>query len=214
MLMHKGEFVAKWVAGIKSRMTGMCQDGFVIPVIALFYNDVSTVDILECKRITRLERAAIEQRSQTLARIPWYSVAERLSVYLKLWRERMAIRIGVWRHQPAEDAMDRCLSSPEFEFLKYLHKLTERMAAWRTFPAKHMPPDQLPKEFVDLKGQLDAPQSAYEHFYRIQEAMDAFIPVEMQRTLCVVMLSRMMGQPEQLVPAHKEYAVVIIKLFQ
>ena len=204
MLIHKDKFVTKWVTGIKSRMAGMCEDGFVVPLIALFYNDAATADILESKRRTRLQLAAIEQRSQALARVPWYSVIERVSIHLTSWRERVAVRIGLWRHELPEGSMNRCLSSPEFEFLKYLHKLTERMAAWRAFPDKHLPSDQLPKEFVDLKGQLDAPLSAYERLCRIQETADAIIPAEMQRTMFAVMLSEMMGQPEQRTPAHRE----------
>ena len=204
MLIHKDKFVTKWVTGIKSRMAGMCEDGFVVPLIALFYNDAATADILESKRRTRLQLAAIEQRSQALARVPWYSAIERVSIHLTSWRERMAVRIGLWRHELAEGLMNSCLGSPEFEFLKYLYKLTERMAAWRAFPDKHLPSDQLPKEFVDLKGQLDAPLSAYERLCRIQETADAIIPAEMQRTMFAVMLSEMMGQPEQRTPAHRE----------
>ena len=204
MLIHKDKFVTKWVTGIKSRMAGMCEDGFVVPLIALFYNDAATADILESKRRTQLELAAIEQRSQTLVRVPWYSVARRLSLYLTSLRERVAVRIGVWRHELPEEAMARCLGSPEFEFLKYLHKLTQRMTTWRAFPDKHLPLDQLPKEFVDVKGLSDAPLSAYERLCRIQETADAFIPAEMQRTMFAVMLSEMMGQPEQQTRAHTE----------
>jgi hypothetical protein len=204
MLLHKDKFVTKWVVGIKSRMAGMCEDGFVVPMIALFYNDAATADVLESKRRTRLELAAIEQQSQALARVPWYSVLKRLNVSVSSWRKRIAVRIKVWRHQPAEDAMDRCLASPEFDFLKYLYKLTERIAAWRAFTEKHLPAEQLPKEYVDVKGPLDAPLSAYERLCRIQETADAFIPAEMQRTMFAVMLSEMMGQSEQPTAAHAE----------
>ncbi len=204
MLMHKDTFVAKWVAVIKFRLAGMCVDGFAIPLIALFYNEAATVDILESKRRTRLELAAIEQRRQMLAHVPWYSVIERISMYLTSWRDRIVVRIGLWRHELPEESMDCCLNSSEFELLKYLHKLTERMAAWRAFPNKHLPADQLPKEFVDLKGRLDAPQSAYERLCRIQETADAIIPAEMQRTMFAVMLSEIIGQPDLRTPAHRE----------
>jgi hypothetical protein len=202
---HKDKFVTKWVTSIKSRMAGMCEDGFLIPIIALFYNDAATVEILESKRRMRLELATIEQRSQMQKNLPWYSVAKRLSFFLTLWRDRMAVQIGVWRHEPPVEAVDRCISSPEFELLKYLHKLTERMAAWRAFPDKHLPQDQLPKEFIDLQGQLDAPQSVYERLHRIQESVDAFIPAEMQRTMFVLMLSKIMRHSEQLHFSHKAY---------
>jgi hypothetical protein len=66
--------------------------------------------------------------------------------------------------------------------------------------------DQLPKEFVDVKGLSDAPLSAYERFCRIQETADAFIPAEVQRTMFAVMLSEMMSQPQQASRAHTECA--------
>ena len=213
MLMHQDKFVTKWVVAIKLRMADMCEDGFVVPMIALFYNDAATSDILASKRRTRLELTAIEQRPVKL-RLPWYSVIERLKGLLTSWRERMAIRIRVWRHQPAEEAIDRCLSSPEFQFLKYLHNLTERMAAWRAFPYKHVPADQLPKEFVDQKGPTDAPYAAYKRLYVIREEMDAFIPAEMQRTMCALMLSQMMRQSEQMTHAHREYVFMIVGRFR
>ena len=80
----------------------------------------------------------------------------------------------------------------------------ERMAAWRAFPDKHLPPEQLPREFVDVKGLTDAPQAAYKRLCRIQDTMDAFIPAEIQRTMCAMMLARIMKQPELLHPSHGE----------
>jgi hypothetical protein len=202
--MYKDKFVNKWVTGIKSQMSGMCEENFVVPVIALFYNDAATSAILNSKRKMRIELAAIEQRHQTAKRVPWHFVGERLRAWVTRWRERMAVRIGVWRQQLPEEAVSKCLSSPEFEFLKYLHNLTERMAAWRAFPDKHLPSDQLPKEFVDVKGLLDAPLSEYETLCRIQETADAFIPAELQRTMFAVMLSEMMRKPEQRAHARAE----------
>ena len=202
--MYKDKFVNKWVTGIKSQISGMCEENFVVPVIALFYNDAATSVILNSKRKMRIELAAIEQRHQTAKRVPWHFLGERLRAWVTRWRERMAVRIGVWRQQLPEEAVSKCLSSPEFEFLKYLHNLTERMAAWRAFPDKHVPSDQLPKEFVDVKGLLDAPLSEYETLCRIQETADAFIPAELQRTMFAVMLSEMMRKPEQRAHARTE----------
>jgi hypothetical protein len=204
MLMYQDKFVSKWVSTIHNRMKGMCEESFVVPMIALFYNDAATSDILESKQKMRLALNAIERRAQAIMRLPWYRVFQRLSGFVACWRERVAVRIGVWRRQPPEEAVNQCLCSPEFEFLKYLHKLTERMIAWRAFPDKHLPPVMLPKEFVDIKGHLDAPLSAYDNLSRIQETADALIPAEMQRTMFAVMLSEMMCQPEQRTPAHRE----------
>jgi hypothetical protein len=204
MLMHKDKFASKWVTGVKMHMASMCEDGFVLPFIALFYNDTSTSDILRSKRTERLKRAAVEQRFQTLAHMPWHSMSVWLSVHLTTWRDRAMDLIQLWRRHLSEEAIHNCISCPEFEFLKYLHKLTERMAAWRAYPDKHLPPSKLPVEFCDINGPLDAPFSVYERFHQIRETADAFIPAEMQRTMFAVMLSEMMSQPEQPTRAHRE----------
>jgi hypothetical protein len=204
MLLYKDEFIAKWMAEMQSRAAGFCEEGFVVPLIVLFYNDTASQNVLDSKRKMRIELAAIEKRHQTVKNVPWYFVGERLRACATRWRERMAVRIGVWWQQLPDEAVSKCLSSPEFEFLKYLHNLTQRMAAWRAFPDKHLTSDQLPKEFVDVKGLLDAPFSVYESLFRIQQTADAFIPAEMQRTMFAVMLSEIMCKPEQRTPAHRE----------
>jgi len=173
-------------------------------IITLFYNDVATDNILESKRKLRLELAAIQQRSQVLAHIPWRSVGSWLGGYLNVWRDRIAVRIGVWFDEPSEESLNQCLDSVEFEFMRYLHKLTERMTAWRAFPDKHLPPDQLPEAFCEIKGYLDAPHAEYEHLCRIQELADSYIPAEMQRTMFALMLSEKMSQDRPLKPPHRE----------
>ena len=202
--MYNDKFIAKWVSGIKTEMAGMCVENFVIPVIVLFYNDTATSGILESRRNVRLQLDTIEQRSQSLMQLPWYSVSQRLKRFLKSQKDRAMLQISVWRNQLPREAIDKCLCAAEFELLKYLHKLTERIAAWRSFPDKHLPSDQLPKEFVNLKGLSDAPVSAYDRLYRIQETVDAFIPADMQRTMLAVMLSELMAQPVQLTHAEKQ----------
>jgi hypothetical protein len=204
MFMHQNEFITSWMVGIKTRMASMCEEGYVMTIIALFYNDAASADIMESKRKLQLERTAFDHHSHMLARIPWYSVGARVSGHLKMWRERIAIRIRLWRYQPSEEALDQCLCSPEFEFMKYLHKLTERMTAWRAFPHKQLPSDQLPAQFVEVKGSLDAPHAEYERLCRIQEMADSFIPADMQRTMFAMMLSEKMDQAKQLKRSHRE----------
>lgn len=182
----------------------MCKEGFVLNLIALFYNDAATEDILESKRKLRLELAAIDHRSRLLALTSAYSVSERLYEHLQLWRDRIAVRIRSWISEPSEEALSQCLCSPEFEFMKYLHRLSERMAIWRAFPNKELPVDQLPEEFIDVKGTWDTPHAEYEHLCRIQEMADAFIPADMQRTMFAMMLSEKMDQARSLKPTHKE----------
>jgi hypothetical protein len=205
MLMHRSEYLSKWTIGILTRMDRMCKEGFVLSVISLFCNDASTTAILEAKRKMRLDLAAIEQRFAIVQCLPWYCVGKRISGYAKMWRDRLSVRIGLWRYQPSEEALNRCLGSPEFEFLKCLDRLTERMAAWRSFPDKHLPTDKLPEAFVDVQGAFNPPHAEYEHLCRIQQMADAFIPADMQRTMFAMMLSEKMGQIRpMMMPSHME----------
>ncbi len=173
-------------------------------IIALFYSDAASLDILESKRKLRLERAAVERQSRLLELVPWHAVGTRLMGHLRMWREKFAVEIRFWRSEPSEEALNQCLCSPEFEFMKYLHKLTQRMADWRTFPGKHLPADQRPAEFVEVNGAMDPPHAEYEHLCRIQEMADAFIPAEMQRTLFALMLSEKMDKARPLQRCHIE----------
>jgi hypothetical protein len=206
--MYNDKFITKWVSGINAEMAGMCVEDFGIPLIALFYNDAATGDILASRCKMKMELNAIDERSQSLRRLTWLAVGQRLKGFLKSWKERAMVKISVWSKQLPAEAIDRCLCSPEFEFLKYLHNLTERMAAWRVFPNKHLPSHQLPQEFTNLKGLHDAPVSACERLSRIRETADALIPAEMQRTMFALMLSEIMAQPAQLSHADKQYVLI------
>ena len=210
MLMYKDKIISKWVAEIIKQTEGMCEDSYVIPLILLFYNDIATVNILELKRKMRLELNAIELRFQMLAHVPWYHISARLKMFLQSWQDRLAVHIGVWRHELLDKDVKQCLERPEFEFLKYLYKLSERVAAWRAFHNKHLPSDQLPKEFIDIKGLSDAPKATYDHLCSIQETVDAFIPAELQRTLCAVMLSKFINHAHHLTRADTECAFLCI----
>ena len=200
--MHSNPHITKWLVAIKMRMASMCEEGFVMTAITLMYNDAATEDILESKRKMRLRLADIQQQSLLLSRSHLSSVGERLRERLKLWRDSIKVHIDVLLHEPSIDAMNRCLTSPEFEFMKFLHKLTERISAWRKFPDKHLPYLELPAEFVELQGEMDAPHAEYERLCRILELADSFIPADMQRTMFAMMLSEKMGQTRPLMPSH------------
>ena len=204
--MHKDFYVTKWVVGITTRMVGMCEEGFVIPVIVLFYNDVASADVLKSKLDLQRKLASFAERVQSLRRLPWYSVGTRIKQSLVLLRERIALHISAMRMQPHEGAINKCLESAEFKFLQYLHKLTQRMRAWRSFADKHLPVDQLPAEFRTVKGPSDPPQAEYSFLCRIQEMADSFIPQEMQRTMFSLMLAEKLASSRQLSPSHRECA--------
>jgi hypothetical protein len=205
MRLHKDVFATKWVVSITTRMMGMCEEGFVIPIIAMFYNDAASVDILTSKRSMRTQSDAFNQHAAALKQLHWYSLVSLVTGYIKLFWNRLVLRFSVWRQQPLAEAVDRCIESPEFEFLQYLHKLTERMDAWRSFRDKHLPPDQLPATFRLVKGQYDPPQAEYSYLVEVQQLADAYIPKEMQNTMFALMLAEKLTRARSVVPSHREY---------
>jgi hypothetical protein len=104
--------------------------------------------------------------------------------------------------------IDEALESSEFEFLRYLHKLTDRMNAWRSFGDKHLSPEHLPAEFRVMKGPSDPPQAEYSYLVQMQDLADSFIPRDLQRTMFVVMLAEKLVSARMMAPAHKEYVLL------
>ncbi len=122
-----------------------------------------------------------------------------------MW-ERVLFRISVWRLQPAVEDVERCLESPEFRVLTYLHKLTHRMVSWRSFSDKCLGFEKLPVEFRVVKGPTDPPHAEYSHLVRIQDLINAHIPKELQNTLLAVMIAEKFTHARRLDPAHRECA--------
>ncbi len=204
--MHKDTYITKWVVSITTRMVGMCEEGFVIPVITMFYNDAATSDILKCKRDAQMQLASFTEQLQQLKQLRWYSVLSRVNGYAKILWERVVYKLSVWRLQPSSEDVQRCLESPEFLVLTYLHKLTHRMSFLRSFSDKVLNVEKLPVDFRIVKGPTDPPFAEYSHLVRIQDLLNAHIPKDLQNTLLAVMIAEKFTQARQLEPAHREYA--------
>ena len=52
--MHNDIVVTKWVVSIMTFMGNMCEEGFLIPLHALFYSEYASFDILKRKRDLRI----------------------------------------------------------------------------------------------------------------------------------------------------------------
>jgi hypothetical protein len=204
MMMHKDAFVTKWVVSITTQMVGMCEEAFMMPIIALFYNDAASADILKCKRASRIQLAFFTDQAQSLKRLPWYSLFSFIRGYVQLMWNRLLHKISTWRLQLNAGDVQRCLESPEFQVLMYLHKLTHRMASWRSFPSKHLPFDQLPVEFRNVKGPADPPHAEYSHLVFVQDLINAHIPKEQQNTMLAVLIAEKMDV-RPLEPSQREY---------
>ena len=53
MLMHKDQFITKWIVGITTCLGDACEEGFALPIHLLFYSEVASSKILQCKRNLR-----------------------------------------------------------------------------------------------------------------------------------------------------------------
>lgn len=83
------------------------------------------------------------------------------------------------------------------------------MAAWRSFPKKHMPVHELPAEFRDVKGLMDAPHAEYSRLVHVQDMIDAFISKDLQRTLLVAVLAQKMNIVREAEPSHRAYDFIV-----
>jgi len=119
----------------------------------------------------------------------------------------MAVRISIWRSQPNDEIIRRCLGSDEFEYLKYIRKLTQRMSDWQKILKKN----KLSQERLRVvstfrtQGLHDPPHSEYSHLVEIQNMIDALIPPDMQRTMFAFMLSEKLTIARELDPTNRLY---------
>ena len=134
----------------------------------------------------------------------------------------MAVRISIWRSQPNDEIIRRCLGSDEFEYLKcgiqqealsnflhvpsrYIRKLTQRMSDWQKILKKN----KLSQERLRVvstfrtQGLHDPPHSEYSHLVEIQNMIDALIPPDMQRTMFTFMLSEKLTIARELDPTNR-----------
>lgn len=204
MRLHKDAFVTKWVVSLTARMAGMCKEGFVIPIITMFQNETASVEIINQKLEMQTQLEYFNMRAASLKRLSWFSFSSRVSGHMDLLWSRLKCRFAVWRRQLPAEAVDQSLQGPEFEFLQYLHKLTERMDSWRGFGDKRLPPEQLPANFRIAKGFSDPPHAEYSHLVKLQDLADAYIPQVMQRTMFAVMLAEKVVAARMISPAHRE----------
>ncbi len=211
--MHKDAFITKWVVAINTRMVGMCQEGFVIPIIALFYNDAATANILKCKRDARMQAVAFAKELHAVQQLRWYCVASRIRGYMRVLWKRILSKISIWQLQPPAEDVQRCVERPEFQVLTYLHKLTQRMSSWRSFLGKRPDFEHLPAEYRITQGPTDPPHAEYSHLVRVQELIDAYIPKELQTTMLAVLVAEKCTHARQLEPSHREYGPLVICIF-
>lgn len=109
MLMYKDVHVTKWVVSIKTSLENICQEGFLIPIYVMFFCEISSYNIIDCKRNIRIRQAetalaswflnntfchslvSLAKRARRLKRIPWYHLCTQIYRRFMLFKDR-------WQH--------------------------------------------------------------------------------------------------------------------
>ena len=203
MLMYKSHFVSSWIACIMKQMGNMCEENVVIPIAAIFYNGFATVDVIKCKREAKIKSASMLKQLNNINKLPWYKFGSKFFQICSLRWVRLKSEFLYSRYQPAADAVENCLKQPEFEYLKYLHKLTERMAPWNSFSGQDCDYEDLPQEFRNVLGDMDPPHAEYSHLCELQKFADHYFAPKMQRTMFIMMLSEKMSVARHVEPPHR-----------
>ncbi len=185
------------------QMAEMCAESFMIPIIVMFFNETATSDILSCKLSEKINQASLLEQMNNLKRLPWYRFGTRFIESCKLNWAKVRLRLSVFKYQPDSDKCERCLQEPEFQFLKYLYALTERIRHWNSFSKKHLPIEQLPQEFRNVLGLSDPPHAEYSHLTQLKEFADAYMTPSIQQTLFLVLLAEKMNVVHHLEPPHR-----------
>ncbi len=85
-----------------------------------------------------------------------------------------------------------------------MHKLTQRISAWRSFKKKSLPWNDLPAEFREVKGFADPPHAEYSYLTELDDIVASYISPEMKNTMFNLMLAEKMTVARQLTPNHRE----------
>lgn len=193
MLINKDLIVATWMSAIQQCLGDACQSGFLMPIITLFYNKVSSADILARKHMRAQELAALHKQAQSLRSLPWYSFYSWFRGYFRIFLEKTKMKISDARFWIPQNMLDECVERPEFRMLTYLHTLGQRMCMWQKWADKNLPSDELPEYFHDVKGPSDPPLKDYSYYADVINATEQLMTPQMMRALTAIMLAELMN---------------------
>jgi hypothetical protein len=197
-LMYNVRFARSWILDISARLGAAGTEGAYIPLVATLYNKISSSDISGLKRKLQIDLMDLEQHVPGRLRIVARCCA---------WFHRMRLSLWARRYKPSPDLLDQCLKQPELEALKYLQKLSERVATWERVSWKYFDVDKqhLPAEFREVKGDADPPLAEYSYQANVIHMLEDALPRDVHRVLTSLMFSHlmMMARPN-LSPAERE----------
>jgi hypothetical protein len=190
LLMHKIVFLKSWILDISARLGAAGTEGAYIPLVLSAFNLVASAEIFQLKRKMRL--GIMDSKQSVLQR---RGVFAAFLASMRTWFHQLRLSYKARQYKPSQKLVEKCMKTPELEALVYLHKLSERVATWEKVSWKYwdVNPKDLPKEFIEVKGEADPPHSEYAYQTNVIHMLEDALPASVHRVLTALMFSYLMS---------------------
>jgi hypothetical protein len=113
LLMHKDIALLNWVVEVKQRLGESCRNGIFVPLVCMFFNEVSSPDVVQRKKklmegLEKIDRCARQQPNCI-----FFTCCS-----VSAWYQRLKLRFLTLAEKPLVSSVAACVSQPEFEFLQ------------------------------------------------------------------------------------------------
>ena len=111
--MHKDIALLNWVVEAKHRLGDSCRNGVFVPLVCMFFNQISSPDVIQRKKTLMEGLEAIDRRARQQ---PNCILCTCCSV--SAWYQRLKLRILTLSDKPSASSVAACVSQPEFDLLQ------------------------------------------------------------------------------------------------
>jgi hypothetical protein len=192
-MLHKILFLKSWSAAISARLGAAITEGSFVPLIAAFYNKVSSTDFFKLKFEIQSDQSNFKQ----LTFSNQFSALGHINAKLRCWFHKKIRLFHAHRYNPDPETIDDCIKSPELDALIYLQKLSERVQRWESVSWKYwnVEPNNLPEEFREVSGEADPPHAEVAYQANVIHMLEDALPPNIHRVLTTLMFSYFMNLP-------------------
>ena len=113
LLMHKDISLLSWVVEVKQRLGDSCKNGVIIPLVCMFFNEVSSPLVIQRKQLLMQDLQSIERSAQQQR-----NCIVRACYSATLWYQRLKLRLQTLADKPPASLVASCVAQPEFYFLQ------------------------------------------------------------------------------------------------
>jgi hypothetical protein len=190
--LHKNLYLSKWLCVVLARTGGSILLDKYLPISLLFFNKTSR------KAIQDEVDASDVNRKEVISSVSknWFStnmVASFFGYFVLAWT-RITLRLKEWQrattYEVQDDLVDKTLAEPDYEFFVWMHKLLQRVAAWKPHEKelRHSTFWQLPKQFTVSYGESDPPIAICDSLLRTSRAISDILNEDHKNLLLAFLL--------------------------